>query len=110
MARSFAPFACPAGSPRCLDSPNLGAPTADMPFYSSIPYEFTQIAFFAEGSFDMTERLTGTLGARYYNFNEDRVLTFGGVFSDPSAGPGSAAMTASCRACCSPITSATTSS
>ena len=100
MAQIFAPFddptddpdagpICPLTSPRCLDSVNLGAPVADMPFYSDIPYDFTQIAVFAEANFSLSERADLTIGGRYYDFSEDRVLTFGGVFSDPSAGPGS---------------------
>ncbi len=90
MERIFAPFACPPANQRCLDSTNLGAPEADMPFYSDIPYDFKQTAFFAEGTFDLTEKLAATAGLRYYDFKENRVLLFGGVFSDPSAGPGKA--------------------
>ncbi len=90
MQRIFAPNACPPANQTCLNSTNLGAPEADMPFYSSIPYDFKQLAVFAEGTFDLTDRLSMTAGGRYYDFEEDRVLTFGGVFSDPSAGPGSA--------------------
>jgi len=78
-----------------LPSPLVGSPV-DRPFYSRIPYDFKQTAFFAEGSFDITERFAATLGARYYDFSEDRDLYFGGVFADsdglptePSNGPGS---------------------
>ncbi len=100
MAQIYAPYdnptdvpdrgpVCPVTSPRCLDSLNLGAPTADMPFFSDIPYDFQQFALFAEANFSIGERAALAVGARYYDFTEDRVLTFGGVFSDPSAGPGS---------------------
>ncbi len=85
-----APDLCPVGDIGCLDSERLGAPEPDMPFYSNIPYDFRQTALFAEVNFDFTEKASAALGGRYYDFKEDRVLTFGGVFSDPSAGPGSA--------------------
>jgi iron complex outermembrane recepter protein len=84
------------GPPNCgVTSHDLGSPP-DTPFYSRIPYKFKQTAFFAEGSWDLTERLNATLGARYYDFSEDRVLYFGGLFADsdglptePTNGPGS---------------------
>ena len=78
-----------------VPSSAVGSPT-DTPFFSRIPYDFKQTAFFAEGSFDITERLSGTIGGRYYDFSEDRTLYFGGLFADsdglptePSNGPGS---------------------
>ncbi len=84
------------GPPNCgVTSADLGSPD-DTPFFSRIPYTFEQTAFFAEGSFDITERFNATLGARYYDFTEDRVLYFGGLFADsdglptePTNGPGS---------------------
>ena len=90
MRRILAPAACPSTDQGCLDSVRLGAPVPDMPFFSDIPYDFKQIALFAEANFSLGERAGLTVGGRYYDFSEDRVLTFGGVFSDPSAGPGSA--------------------
>ncbi|MGH8203936.1 MAG: TonB-dependent receptor, partial [Steroidobacteraceae bacterium] len=69
-----------------VPGPALGGPV-DSPFFSSIPYDFKQTAYFAEGSFDITERLTATLGARYYDYDEDRVLYFGGAFADTDGGP-----------------------
>jgi iron complex outermembrane receptor protein len=69
-----------------VPGPALGGPV-DSPFFSEIPYDFTQQAFFVEGSFDITERLTATLGARYYDYDEDRVLYFGGAFADSDGGP-----------------------
>ncbi len=80
---------CDGAPPNCLPSTALGAPVEDMPFYSIIPYDITQYAFFAELNFSLGERAALALGGRYYDFSEDRVLTFGGLFSDPSAGPGS---------------------
>ena len=90
MRRIFAPVACPVGDQGCLDSVRLGAPVADMPYYSDVPYDFKQFALFAETNFKFGERASLTFGGRYYDFEEDRNLVFGGVFSDPSVGPGSA--------------------
>ncbi|HEU0224127.1 MAG TPA: TonB-dependent receptor, partial [Steroidobacteraceae bacterium] len=84
------------GPPNCgVTSPDLGSPV-DTPFFSRIPYDFKQTAVFAEGSFDVTDRFNVTVGGRYYDFSEDRVLYFGGLFADsdglptePTNGPGS---------------------
>jgi iron complex outermembrane receptor protein len=83
--------------PGCTSSPNMGSPV-DNPFFSTIPYSFEQTAFFAEGSIDLTDSLTATAGLRYYDYTEDRVLYFGGIFNDTDGlptqstnGPGSTA-------------------
>ena len=39
----------------------FGAPP-DSPFFSTIPYDIKQTAFFAEGTFDITERFSATVG------------------------------------------------
>ena len=71
----------------------IGAPGSlfggppDSPFFSDIPYDIKQKAFFAEGTFDITERFSATVGGRYYDFEEDRVLYFGGAFADTDGGP-----------------------
>ncbi|HEU4517389.1 MAG TPA: TonB-dependent receptor, partial [Steroidobacteraceae bacterium] len=77
-----------------VPSPAVGSPP-DTPFFSRIPYDFEQKAAFAEVSLDITERFAATLGARYYDFTEERDLYFGGLFADsdglptePSNGPG----------------------
>ncbi|MBM4220251.1 MAG: TonB-dependent receptor [Gammaproteobacteria bacterium] len=80
---------CDGAPPNCLPSTDLGAPVEDMPFYSIIPYQIEQFAVFAEANFQIGEKANLAVGGRYYDFSEDRVLTFGGLFSDPSAGPGS---------------------
>jgi iron complex outermembrane receptor protein len=75
------------GPPNCgVTSPDLGSPT-DTPFYSRIPYDFTQKAVFAEVNFGMGERANLAVGARYFDFKEDRVLYFGGLFADSDGGP-----------------------
>lgn len=90
MAQIFGPTVCPVSDPRCLDSVKLGAPSPDMPYYSNIPYDFKQKAVFGEVNTGLTDRTTLTVGGRYYDFREDRVQTFGGVFADPGGGPGTA--------------------
>ncbi len=78
------------GTPPCgVTSPELGVPFADSPFYSDIPYDIEQVALFAEFNFNLGEKAHMAIGGRYYDFSEDRVLTFGGLFADPSDGPGS---------------------
>jgi iron complex outermembrane receptor protein len=63
-------------------SAQTGAPP-DNPFFSFLRYKFKQFAAFGEGTYSFTDHWDLTLGVRYYDFNEDRLLTFGGVFSDP---------------------------
>ncbi len=69
----------------------LGAGTAvgaangfgpDSPYNADLPYDISQWALFGEGSIALTDRLTATLGARWYKFNEERSFISGGVFSN----------------------------
>lgn len=59
-------------------------------YYSTVPYELEQTAVFGEASYDLTDRLNLTLGARWYEYEEDRELTFGGIFVH-GGGPGAMA-------------------
>lgn len=52
----------------------------DSPYNADIPYDLSQIAIFGEVSYDFTERLTATLGGRYYAFDETRRFVSGGLF------------------------------
>lgn len=52
----------------------------DSPYNADIPYDLSQIAIFGEVSYDFTERLTATLGGRYYAFDESRRFVSGGLF------------------------------
>lgn len=54
----------------------------DSPYNADLPYDITQTAIFGEASYDMTERLTMTVGGRYYDFEEERSFTSGGLFSN----------------------------
>jgi iron complex outermembrane receptor protein len=55
---------------------------SDSPYNSDLPYEIRQWALFGEASYDLTERLTITAGARYYQFDEARDFVSGGVFAN----------------------------
>ncbi len=52
------------------------------PYNADLPYDIRQLAVFGEASYDITERLTVTAGARYYDFQEERRFTSGGLFSN----------------------------
>jgi iron complex outermembrane receptor protein len=72
-----------------------GIPTAgsfgaarDVLFYSDLQYQFKQLALFGEGSLNLGEDLTLTAGLRFYDFDEDRVQTFDGIFAAPGTNPG----------------------
>jgi len=54
----------------------------DSPYNSDLPYDIEQMAVFGELSYDITERLNVTLGGRYYDFEEERRFTTGGLFSN----------------------------
>ena len=64
-----------------LDSADFGAPP-DTPFYSDLTYDFEQFALFGEATYDLNDQWSLTGGLRYYDFSEDRLLTFAGVFAD----------------------------
>ncbi|MDB5668736.1 MAG: TonB-dependent receptor [Alphaproteobacteria bacterium] len=52
------------------------------PYNADLPYDIRQTAVFGEATLDVTERLTVTAGARYYNFEEERRFTSGGLFAN----------------------------
>ncbi len=54
----------------------------DTPYYSKVPYSFRQYAAFGEGTLHFNDQWSLTGGLRYYDFKEDRRLTFAGVFAD----------------------------
>jgi len=55
---------------------------ADSPYNSDLPYDINQFALFGEASYDFTDRLTVTVGGRYYDFSEERRFVSGGLFSN----------------------------
>jgi iron complex outermembrane recepter protein len=64
-----------------LDSADFLAPP-DTPYFSQVPFDFRQFALFGEATYHVGDQWSVTGGLRYYDFNEDRVLTFHGVFVD----------------------------
>ncbi|MFN2260082.1 MAG: TonB-dependent receptor, partial [Parasphingopyxis sp.] len=54
----------------------------DSPYNADLPYTLEQIAVFGEASYDITDRLTATAGARYYDYREERRFTSGGLFAN----------------------------
>lgn len=63
-----------------------GFPDLDSPFNSDLPYDISQFAVFGEASFDITDALTFTAGGRYYDFEETRTITTGGLFANGDSG------------------------
>ena len=58
-----------------------GAPV-DTPYYSRLTYDFSQFAAFGEATWRFNPQWALTGGLRYYNFDEDRVITIAGAFAD----------------------------
>ncbi len=54
----------------------------DSPFNSDLSYSLTQWAVFGEASYELTDRFTVTAGGRYYDFEEDRTISSGGLFAN----------------------------
>jgi len=63
------------------DSSDFGSPP-DTPFFSDLNYDFEQFGVFGEATYRFSPRWALTGGLRYYDFNEDRTLTFAGLFAD----------------------------
>jgi len=63
------------------DSAYYNAPP-DTPYFSDLTYDFKQFALFGEATYRFNDQWSITGGLRYYDFEEDRVLTFAGFFAD----------------------------
>lgn len=59
-----------------------GFTNLDSPYNADLPYDIKQLAFFGEGTYAFTDRLDVTLGARYYDFAEERRFISGGLFAN----------------------------
>jgi iron complex outermembrane recepter protein len=55
---------------------------ANSPFNSDLDYDFTQYAVFGEINRDVTDKLTLTAGGRFYSFEEERLISSGGLFAN----------------------------
>ena len=85
-----------------------------IPYFSDLTYDFEQFALFGEAHLPVHRRLEPHGGLRYYDFCEDRVLTFAGLFADQgyTDEPGStesdgsrrarSSLSGRARTCCSP--------
>lgn len=67
---------------------HFGAPR-DVLYFSRLKYNMDQFALFGEATWAVTDRLDLTGGLRYYDFKEDRVQTFDGIFADAGTSKGS---------------------
>lgn len=54
---------------------------ANSPYNASLPYDIKQKAVFGEASYEIN-KLTITAGGRYYDFEEERRFTSGGLFAN----------------------------
>ncbi len=68
-------------TPPGRDSAFYNAPP-DTPYFSDLNYDFSQFALFGEATYRFTPAWALTAGLRYYDFSEDRTLTFAGAFAD----------------------------
>ncbi len=66
----------------------FGAGT-DVLFFSDLAYDFDQLAVFGEVTYAVNDKFDFTGGLRWYDFDEDRVQTFDGIFASPGTTLGS---------------------
>jgi len=63
-----------------------GFPNLDSPFNSDLPYSLQQLAIFGEITVDVGDRTHLTAGGRYYDYDEERLITSGGLFANGDSG------------------------
>ena len=82
--RHYAQSLLVAGYENLTHIPTAGAfgASRDVLYFSGLDYTFKQFAAFGEGTLSVNDRFSLTAGLRYYNFNEDKVQTFDGIFND----------------------------
>lgn len=54
---------------------------ADSPYNADLPYDIEQFAFFGEVTYDVSDTFHLTAGGRFYDFDESRTISQGGLFS-----------------------------
>jgi iron complex outermembrane receptor protein len=79
-------FGAEIGDPTFNSQTLYGTPTPDDIFYGTINITERQFALFGEATYAITPKLDLTLGARYFNFQDDFSLFFTGVAG--AIGPG----------------------
>lgn len=89
--RDYAQTLLVAGYEALTGIPTAGDFLADVDnlFISDLRYEFDQLAVFGELTHAVNDRLNLTAGLRVYDFEENRVQTFDGIFATPGTTPGS---------------------
>ena len=50
-------------------------------FVSDLSYDFEQIAIFGEATYAVSDQLSVTAGIRWFDFQEDKILNFDGIFA-----------------------------
>jgi iron complex outermembrane recepter protein len=70
-----------AGTPIPTEGPRAAT---DVLFFSDISFDFEQYALFTEGTLRLDDRFEVTAGLRYFDFEEDRILDFDGLFTVPT--------------------------
>ena len=63
-----------------------GFPNLDSPFNSDLPYDIQQSALFGEVTYDVSDTLHVTAGGRFYDFEETRTISSGGLFANGDSG------------------------
>ena len=64
------------------DAVRNGFSDRDSPFNSDLPYDISQMALFGEINYEFNDRLNVTAGGRWYDFEEERTITTGGLFAN----------------------------
>jgi len=59
---------------------------ADSPFNSDLPYDLEQLSIFGEVNYALNERTEITIGGRFYDYDEVRTITSGGIFANGDSG------------------------
>jgi iron complex outermembrane receptor protein len=58
-----------------------GRNAVDELYYSDVPYQLEQVAVFGELSYDLNEKTMLVVGARFFDYEETRVLSFDGIYA-----------------------------
>ncbi len=71
-----------------IPTPGRYGAAVDELFYSDLSYELDQTAAFFEVNWTAGERLDLAVGARWYDYEEERAQIFDGIFADPGGTEG----------------------